>query len=256
VLQKDNFVFCLHGVWLPFDDGSYERLANYKSNLSYLEAQLNENIIYPNFILGDFNASLSRQEPTRFDKQLKSFILNKKLHSSYEMFNENIDEFTYKKGDYTSRIDHILIDNKAYNLIKDTIILDDQLDLSDHKPIAALVQIIQQDKTSHKNNNLKKFHKFDWKNEIFREFYKTEIDEHTTLGNFITDTSMSSQLLVDKNLEILTKLLLKCAREAEKKIITNTNQNMHKPYKKYLNNLWHNIKINNVTHQYKKIHYQ
>ncbi len=55
------------GAYMPFDDKTIERLANYKSNLQIILSICNENKDCSVLIMGDFNADLERNN--RFDKE-------------------------------------------------------------------------------------------------------------------------------------------------------------------------------------------
>ena len=52
--RSDQSVF-LEGIWFSFDDNSYNRLANFQSNISLLEASLAQHENEQVFIIRDFN---------------------------------------------------------------------------------------------------------------------------------------------------------------------------------------------------------
>ena len=122
----------LVGVWVPFDNGSKERLVNFKSFLSCMESILdvydNERVI----LLGDWNCDLNRGK--RFDKLLSRFIVENKLNDCFNLFDPKIDH-TYKKKNYKSNIDHIIVRSSEEKLITDFDVYDDVINFSDHNGI-------------------------------------------------------------------------------------------------------------------------
>ena len=89
VLEIDNgsghSVYII-GVWFPFDDNSYDRLANIQSNISLLETFLTQHENEQVFIIGDFNCNLKRNK--RFDKIFNNFILKNNMFDCIDLFEQ------------------------------------------------------------------------------------------------------------------------------------------------------------------------
>jgi hypothetical protein len=251
-------MICLHGVWLPYDDNSNEKYAKFKSNISLLCNNIKENDRHPNCIIGDFNASLNRHNVSRFDRCLIEFIEKRKLISAYDHFNEHNLEYnnsyTYKKGNYQSRIDHILVNDVALNTIRECSIINDHRDLSDHKPISISLEIERYASLYGNQTKSNSFHKFNWKNREFIECYKANVENSIKLDDFKLDSSQTREL-IDNNIHKLNKLLLKCAREAENQINKTKKVIRNKNTQRQLSKMWYETKLQNVFSQFKKIEY-
>ena len=97
----------LFGIWQPFDDGSYDKLALLYSTLSILEHEI-EDLGDDNYlILGDFNADFFNRSK-RFDKLFLSLLERKNITDAASLFNCT-DINTYSKGSYGAVFDHILV---------------------------------------------------------------------------------------------------------------------------------------------------
>ncbi|CAF1045228.1 unnamed protein product, partial [Brachionus calyciflorus] len=169
-IRLNNLVVTFHGVWLPYDDKRANRLSKYKSNFSLLKSQIKEYHNSPQIIFGDFNASTNRTPSTRFDKLLIDFIDQNGLINTLDIKKFNKGGFTYKKGKYESTIDHIIINQKATELLQTAEIINDKKDLSDHRPVAGMLSLDIDDsfkKIEEDKNEEKFFHFFDWKNPHF-----------------------------------------------------------------------------------------
>jgi hypothetical protein len=137
-IEYNNNELDLYGVWLPFDDKSKERLCLFRSNISLIEAQLKLNKSGEAIVMGDFNSDLNRGN--RFDKLLN--IFTKKLKLCDITDSPDLDH-TYKKGDYSAKIDHIFV--KCYSSMetKGKVIFD-SLDTSDHRMVQGIIQFKSQ----------------------------------------------------------------------------------------------------------------
>ena len=83
--------------------------------------------------MGDFNSDLNRGN--RFDKLLNKFTKKLKLcdiTDSPDLYH------TYKKGDYSAKIDHIFVKCDSSMETKGKVIFD-SLDTSDHRPNHILI---------------------------------------------------------------------------------------------------------------------
>ena len=128
---SDQSVF-LVGIWLPFDDNSYDRLANIQSNISLLETFLAQHENEQVFILGVFNCDTKRNK--RFDKIFNNFILKNNLFDCISLFELQFN-FTYNLLNYYLIIDHVLIDKTAILSVSECKIVVHPFNTSDHNPI-------------------------------------------------------------------------------------------------------------------------
>ncbi|CAF0764871.1 unnamed protein product [Brachionus calyciflorus] len=180
----------------------------------------------PNILLGDFNASFIRAPPTRFDLELRAFVRSNNLINSFSSLTTISDYYTYKKGDYISQIDYIILNNEASKIVHKTkmyCIIDDINDLSDHKPInGELTLKLFNENPCLEEIRSKKFHKFDWKSLSFINRYKANM-EKICLDDYCFDLNQELEKNIDQNFERLSKFMLKCARLAEKEEEKNHN---------------------------------
>ena len=125
----------LYGLWLPFDDRTPERFANFQSTLSLLEAELKNNSQSIVIFIGDFNSDLDRSN--RYDQKLKNFVISNKLTETFDLFDQ-VCNYTYTKAEYRAKIDHIFVNEEALLSVEFSSILEDGECLSDHKAVKAV----------------------------------------------------------------------------------------------------------------------
>ncbi|CAF0922646.1 unnamed protein product, partial [Brachionus calyciflorus] len=195
VLNLYGSKLIVHGVWLPFDNGTDELLSNFKSNLSLLKARVKNYPALPQIKFGDFNASFNRSTETRFDRLLKYFLIDNKLTNVIEKSQSKL-QYTYKKSNFTACIDHIITNEEELKIINNSEIINCSENLSDHKPVA------------------------DWKNNDFISLFKLEVS-NINLGYFLFDPNYDLAKLVD----YLTKWLIKCAHKAETELLKKKVKN-------------------------------
>ena len=92
----------------------------------------------------------------RFDLLFNEFIEKNQLINT-TIRNEN---HTYENGEYRSNLDHILVNKDLENQITSNQIINDNLDLSDHRPIALSLKIESSVKDQRSSVEMKQFHKF------------------------------------------------------------------------------------------------
>ncbi|RNA35780.1 hypothetical protein BpHYR1_004520 [Brachionus plicatilis] len=115
-----------------FDDGSTERISNFKSNLAALE-DIVESSVTPVLLMVDWNSDLKRGK--KYDCVLNKFVKGNNLIDVVPNFYEK-PFFTYKKGDYCTKIDHFFVKNELIKDINNSFVLEDILSNgSDHCPI-------------------------------------------------------------------------------------------------------------------------
>ena len=87
VVNNDEEVV-IYGVWLPYDDGSAEKLGYMHSTLSMFEADINSYNDHKIVIMGDFNSDLNRGR--RFDKLFGEFLIRSRLLVVSQLFDKNM----------------------------------------------------------------------------------------------------------------------------------------------------------------------
>ena len=124
---------------------------------------------------------------------------------------------TYEKGDYRAKLDHILIKEDDISKCYTSNIVIDEFDTSDHMPVSATF-IYPSKILNHPDQEIHKTHRFAWKNHKFKTTYskifKAKIKELRNQFSFEGDVVNT----VENNLTKLTKLHIKCARDAENEI--------------------------------------
>ena len=125
-----------YDVWMPFDDGSFERYSALQSNLSLIGADIEDRNDTNVLVIGDFNADLKRGK--RFDIALSNFIFNNNLIDSFDIFPQK-SSFTYSNGSYRSRIDHILVNLKATENLLCSAIYTPPSGVSDHNAVSCSI---------------------------------------------------------------------------------------------------------------------
>ena len=225
--DKNLFIF---GVWIPFDNASTERLAAFQTTLALIESYKRYEID-PNddllAIVGDFNCDTSRNN--RFDAIFKDFIFKNNFFDSISYFNQ-VSSFTYSNGDYRSTIDHILCNYNLFQRVTNGEILEEDVNLSDHKPICVEIDlehtfVATENDTASTGDSKKKFHFFDWNNRTFRDSYSKILEKKINefaISNRIGEQTPDQIDLVYKN---LFSTFIKSAREAEKEIKALKNSN-------------------------------
>ncbi|RNA05275.1 hypothetical protein BpHYR1_021600 [Brachionus plicatilis] len=233
-IDIDSKILNCIGTWIPFDNGSKERLVKFKNILSGIEGRLDIVHYERHILLGDWNCDLMRKR--RFDKLFVNFIESKNLVDCFSLSKTNCD-FTYRKEKYKSKIDHMLVDKNDVKLFKNFEVFQDPTNLSYHNAICCELDLestadIPQEVPVERN-----FHHFDWKNPSFVESYR----------NFVSNNSLSLISLIEESVQIerntnekidviykaLPTILIKSARQAEKacKLIRRNKRFSRNKYK-------------------------
>ena len=213
-IEYDNNILDVFGVWLPFDNNSKDRLCLYKSNISLLEAQIKLNKSTETILLGDFNADLTRAK--RFDKLIVRMCNKLKL---IDVTDQKTPEYTYKKGEYSAKIDHIFVKCDSC-LDMSGKIINDILDTSDHKPVQVCIELKKQvNKKEHIVPEKNNFHKFDWNNNELVVIYKKNVKKMLEKKEFhALANNLNFKEIIDEKISLLTKCLVKCVRQAEQEL--------------------------------------
>ena len=130
-IEMGTNLITIIGVYLPYDNNTHENISEFINCLLLLN-ELKDIYVKQNHmvcICGDFNADYRRGN--RFDNKLQEFI---DLSGALLPLSNNYSTLSYKKGMYTSLIDHFLVYNINENNCKSWIV-DDIENLSDHLPV-------------------------------------------------------------------------------------------------------------------------
>ena len=181
-------------------------------------------------MLGDWNCDLNRDK--RFDKLLKSFLSKNEILDCHSLFDSKLD-FTYKKKDYKSRIDHIFIRSCEKKLIKEYDVMDEPLNLSDHNPIYIEIDTKTVNNFNSSETTSVNFHHFDWKDKVFNETYQRFLNHNLDyLVSKVKEIKASFNKLayvhlIDEIFFNLPRIFLKSARQAEKMLKKSTRKKRH-----------------------------
>ena len=181
----------------------------------------------------------------RFDSLLKTFTIQNGLVNTSNLFNQEIN-FSYEKGNVRSKIDHILTSKRTSNKILNSQIITHELDMSDHNALQLKIEL----KFDSENCIIAKkpIHKFDWKNEKFKNDFRQNVKKNMENSNkFYWNINDPINSLIDINITSLTKILIKCAREAEKDQIR---------LQKSLNLVKQDPKIKFLSYKLKKLNFE
>jgi hypothetical protein len=225
--MKNNIRARLVGVWLPYDDRSTESFSNFENSINFLEEIIKEHRTNRApceqlFIMGDFNADTHRDK--RFDKLLKKLIENNKLVDGASDFKQLV-KYTYKKGYYKSKIDHILYGIEQKDNVSCCSIFNNPIvNFSDHNPIICETKLDISEAEENSNevcsNNTRRFHRLNWKNEDFKTKYQTNLNKLASeLEKILFENTKidkrNERTIADIILEMIPIILLKAARNSE-----------------------------------------
>ena len=193
--QQTLFVF---GVWLPYDDSTPAAVDNHWNNLTLLAEAIRQcRMDGTSFVLiGDWNCDVNRLK--RFDKMFVSFIQETGLQVAGGLGNTP----TYKNGEYTARLDYILMSECIAADVTNFVVVDDARNTSDHKPLSISIQT-RYDTTSNSSQQQSStarqaIHRFKWKDPVFVQQYRQELESvllesgvHKIISNHQLDTSVA-----------------------------------------------------------------
>ncbi|RNA15560.1 hypothetical protein BpHYR1_033477 [Brachionus plicatilis] len=205
----------LIGAWLPYDDGSLDRIVNYKTNLAAMEAAL-DSTTDPVLLLVDWNSDL--KIGNRFDSILNSFVERNDLIDLVPIFRDQ----TFFTTDVTT--DRVLIISLSRNVILTKLkahVKKLTNKVSDHFPIVCELDLGSPTRST---KNKASYYRFYWKNLLFQEDYKSKIERNLKdpaddIINIDKDSSrVNSDFanLIDKIHRDLPKKLLKSAGDSDK----------------------------------------
>ena len=163
-------------------------------------------------------------------------------------FSKDLNTYTYKKKEYFSTIDHILVRNKEKNSVQNFKITLGPDNLSDHNPISCEFDFYNSEETRPPNKDfLKPFHRFNWKNTKFTELYNLTLSNSlkpfiNKIADLQVDDTTQVNSLLDEIFLGIPRLMLKTARESEKCL--GLSEKIHNSKKKIKLNL--DLKISNA----------
>ena len=161
-----------------------------------------------------------------------------------------------------TKIDHILASKNTTNKILDSQVITHALDLSDHNAIQLKISL--EFEATNNIQSKKSIHKFDWKNDEFKKIFQQNVkSKFNNLDLFAWSNNDSINELIDLNIRNLTRILIKCARDAEKKQVKlkqKSNLNKQDPKIRYLwfklKKLNYEDKLSNIKTTYHSIQYK
>jgi len=221
-LNGNNEHMLIIGGWLPFDDGSSDKLASFKSSLSAIAAAIHSHrlrsISSPILIIGDFNAAISRGR--RFDLLFEEFIAYNNLIDGISEYVQELD-YTWSNGNNTAILDHILVNHSTNEGLLRCTIEDSNMNLSDHRPVCATVEYICDPAAESPIPTAnRKFHKFEWNDEEFVNSFKYNLREllvPLAKDHCRAEISRTDQISsINHIFKELPRILLRAARQSEK----------------------------------------
>jgi len=183
ISNKKNTVFYALGVYMPYNDNSYESFCDYINILDIITAHL-ENASAPTVIMGDFNVSLPQMKHlsatwykarpmNKRSLLLYDFICNNNMVVGNFAKKQQIN-YTYAKGANKSYIDHVLIPSYMLDKLSHCAILQDSDNLSDHFAIQCVMNIdIEPGCSYYEANHL--FPRTHWDKHDFCSEYRTNV---------------------------------------------------------------------------------
>ena len=144
-------------------------------------------------ICGDLNASLHRTPPNQQDNFLERFCKEEKL-----VFNEHLspeDTFQHHNGLHTAKLDYILCGIESKHIISEAKIHHNanQLNASDHKPLACRIKVTICSKTEQMSDKPVHKGKPNWKKcdlEIYRNTLKQKLQDTKLETNSLTEITL------------------------------------------------------------------
>ena len=169
------------GIYLPYDDNTLCQTELYIEMLDQVQ-HLIETVgnSKPLFVLGDLNISLPnmdfiterwhfRKPYSKHSALMYEFISGNDMCVA-DMLNEQLVSYTFRHGNKSSFIDHILIPNYLADSLKRCIILcDDGSNTSDHQPVSMKVMLPMpsQSVKSNTSNVIKSYPRPRWQDPEF-----------------------------------------------------------------------------------------
>ena len=153
VINNHNVVCTIIGVYMPYFCDSSEQTELYVDVLDYIQDIVDTySPDSPLMIMGDFNVSLPKalhlssgwyksRPYNRHSVLLYDFICNNELIVANFEFDQKVD-YTYRKSNCSSYIDHCLVTRQLTDMVKECrILLEDQDSTSDHLPVWILIEL-------------------------------------------------------------------------------------------------------------------
>ncbi|CAF0912181.1 unnamed protein product [Brachionus calyciflorus] len=182
------------------------------------------------------------------------FNNNNDLIDCFLLFDQRID-YTYKKKDYKSRIDHIFIRSQEIKNIKYYEVIDEPNSLSDRNAVTCFIDLVEDTRDYNEEEESQiDFHYFDLKDQDFVEIYQNFLNKNLDLLipkvniDFYNNLSECTSL-IDEIYENIPRILLKSAREAEK--ICKKLKKRRRVFKTNYNN---NLEINSLSEEINQLY--
>jgi hypothetical protein len=188
----------LIGVYLRFDDNSLETLVEHQNDMDRIGELVEGSVGRRVAVVGDFNSDLRRKRKTKFDKVLKTLIEENRLTAIDHLFTQPID-FTFRSHNKKSWIDHILVNSKLAMSVIEVNIIDEAINVSDHRSIEFEFSC---DLTIHQLTKVRKRKlKPDWDNNQFRVQYESNLNEllaNVNTKSLICATKQNVVMMLDE----------------------------------------------------------
>ena len=144
IIQCENVIATIIGVYLPFHDGSPEQIELYMDTLANVQSLIDvHGECAPVIVVGDFNTSLPQKDVllnnwhkcrpfSRNSALLYNFIEDNDLCVVNFIYSQDVN-FTYSNANGSLYIDHILVPDYVMDMVTDCKILNRDIDnISDH----------------------------------------------------------------------------------------------------------------------------
>ena len=207
LIVSETVVLTVFGVYMPYENYSYEQMESYLETLDKLQIMLDKDTgknNSPVIIVGDLNTRLP-QSPNLNKLWYKSKPFN---HRSYVLYNFLIENdlmvtnfnfpqainYTYAKGNINSYTDHVFTPVYMLPMVKKCVVIHDAFDnLSDHKAFQCELDIPVPESVVEFPDNSNQIHqtypKPIWTSDSFVKDYMNEI---SILADSIPDIDMDN----------------------------------------------------------------
>ena len=234
VVKNGQVLMNIIGLYLPYFNGRPEQSETYAETLDIVQSIIDSCPNAPIVIMGDMNASLPqnqnlhngwyRSRPFNSNSlQLYDFLSSNELAVTNFLFQQQIN-YTYKKGDHHTYIDHIFMSEMALKNVTDCKILSpDPYWTSDHLPMDTIykLNLPYACPTMHNTEGNVNAASLNWDVPSVRTEYKQNLTAVLSNLNLQTDcsgikTCSQAQNLVNKQCEEIANAIYKTCNSIAK----------------------------------------
>ena len=229
VIKNGTILLNVIGVYLPYYNGRAEQSTLYAETLDAVQSVIENCSNAPTVIMGDMNAALPqskdlhhlwyRNHPFNSNSmQLYDFLCNNEMVVANFSFQQEIN-YTYRKGQHRTYIDHMLMTNQAMrNVTQCKIIYSDECWTSDHFPLETVYSLhVPSDETEAPYcDQHTEYPKINWSNSTTRSDYNKRLAQaFQSSANFdysAVNSIHKAQQIADEYCEKITSAIHKvCA---------------------------------------------